>query len=132
MGRSNEFQTGECALGMIGDCGLCNVAPMDGSFRANPDLRKPYARHLGGVTVGFLDGHTQWIGSEHLIAKVADGEIQSLWPWVPSQPCSFGEDCPGVPALFQARGLRTPNSIAACSEPQLETLPLVAAYPDSS
>ncbi|UCC68980.1 MAG: type II secretion system protein, partial [Armatimonadota bacterium] len=39
------------------DCGLYYGAPNDGSFLANPEFRKPYARHLGGVNIGYLDGH---------------------------------------------------------------------------
>ena len=38
----------------------------------NPDLRRPYARHLGGVNLGFLDGHASWWNSERLLAKVAE------------------------------------------------------------
>jgi prepilin-type N-terminal cleavage/methylation domain-containing protein/prepilin-type processing-associated H-X9-DG protein len=36
-------------------------------------LRKPYTRHLGGVNLGFLDGHAAWWNSERLLAKISEG-----------------------------------------------------------
>jgi len=36
-------------------------------------LRKPYTRHLGGVNLGFLDGHASWWNSERLLAKISEG-----------------------------------------------------------
>jgi len=66
------------------DCGLYLYAPNDGSFLRNPNLRKPFARHLGGVNLGFLDGHASWINSEALIAKFADGDLQGAGTWGPT------------------------------------------------
>jgi len=40
----------------------------------NPDLRKPWARHLGGTNLGFLDGHASWWNSERLLAKIREGK----------------------------------------------------------
>ncbi len=37
-------------------------------------LRKPFARHLGGVNLGFLDGHAAWWNSEALLAKISEGQ----------------------------------------------------------
>jgi prepilin-type N-terminal cleavage/methylation domain-containing protein/prepilin-type processing-associated H-X9-DG protein len=48
-------------------------APAYGAFLKDRDLLKPYARHLGGVNLGFLDGHASWWNSEKLIAEFADG-----------------------------------------------------------
>lgn len=45
--------------------------PDDGSALDNPSVRKFYARHLGGVNVGFADGHAAWFASERLIAEYA-------------------------------------------------------------
>jgi len=56
-------------------------APNNGAFVKNPDLRRPYSRHLGGVNAGFLDGHAAWILSELFIAKYADGELAGIDPW---------------------------------------------------
>jgi prepilin-type processing-associated H-X9-DG protein len=66
------------------DCGLYEIAPNDGSFITNPELRKPYSRHLGGVNCGFLDGHAQWMQSDLLVTKCRDGDIRGLDPWAPT------------------------------------------------
>jgi prepilin-type processing-associated H-X9-DG protein len=88
-----------------GDCGLYNTAPAN--FIVSPNFRKQYARHLGGVNIGFLDGHASWINSERLITKVGDKEILGIIPWGPNTK-RYGAnwnhdfiDCyPGVPTLF--------------------------------
>jgi prepilin-type processing-associated H-X9-DG protein len=82
------------------DCGLYTLAPNDGSFLANPELRKPYTRHLGGVNCGFLDGHAQWIASEALVRKVRDGDLEGIFPWGPTSDCGIAEACPGVPTIW--------------------------------
>jgi prepilin-type N-terminal cleavage/methylation domain-containing protein/prepilin-type processing-associated H-X9-DG protein len=61
-------------------------APSNGAFLTNPDLRKPYTRHLGGVNLGYLDGHASWINSEALRAKVHEGDIEGLELWGPPGP----------------------------------------------
>jgi prepilin-type processing-associated H-X9-DG protein len=66
------------------DCGLYQQAPNDGSFIANPELRKPYARHLGGCNLGFLDGHAAWWASERIITAGAEGDLGGLWFWAPT------------------------------------------------
>jgi len=78
-------------------------APFNGAFLANPTLRKPYARHLGGVNMGFMDGHAAWISSEALVRKAADGDITNVDAWGPNTACYWGnwaDDYPGVPTLF--------------------------------
>jgi len=76
-------------------------APGDGSFLLDPNLRKPYARHLGGVNLGHLDGHAAWINSEALIARYADGEIGGLYSNGPWSTCGFYDWAdPSVPTLF--------------------------------
>jgi len=65
------------------DCGLYNNAPMDGSFIRNPELRKPYTRHLAGVNIGYLDGHASWILSERILTLWNDGEIFGIDRWGP-------------------------------------------------
>jgi prepilin-type N-terminal cleavage/methylation domain-containing protein/prepilin-type processing-associated H-X9-DG protein len=74
------------------DCGLYDQAPNDGSFLANPELRKPYARHLGGVNCGFLDGHAQWVLSELLINKYLEGDLEGIGAWGPNTLCGFTGD----------------------------------------
>jgi prepilin-type processing-associated H-X9-DG protein len=41
---------------------------------ADSSLRKPFVRHLGGVNLGFLDGHAAWWNSERLLAKISEGK----------------------------------------------------------
>jgi prepilin-type N-terminal cleavage/methylation domain-containing protein/prepilin-type processing-associated H-X9-DG protein len=77
-------------------------APIDGSFLRDPELRKPYTRHLGGVNLGFLDGHASWINSTALINRVAEGDLDGLDSWGPTSddrsgwgyPCGFPETEP--------------------------------------
>jgi prepilin-type processing-associated H-X9-DG protein len=62
---------------------------MDGAFLTNPELRKPYARHLGGVNIGFLDGHAAHWNSERFIAKWKEvADIHS--PGVSSEVTAMG------------------------------------------
>jgi type II secretion system protein G len=85
------------------DCGLYYNAPNNGSFLTDPDLRKPFARHLGGVNVGFMDGHAQWWQSERLVTASRDGDIENLAPWGPTSLCNSGyfpANYPGVPTIY--------------------------------
>ena len=66
------------------DCGLYNQAPNNGAFLKNPELVKPFARHLGGVNLGFWDGHASWINSQMLINKTRDGDLENVEPWGPT------------------------------------------------
>jgi prepilin-type N-terminal cleavage/methylation domain-containing protein/prepilin-type processing-associated H-X9-DG protein len=75
------------------DCGLYSIAPNDGSFLANPELRKPYSRHLGGVNVGFLDGHASWLNSDLLVKKVAEGDIEGISSWGPNSQDEWVMEC---------------------------------------
>ncbi len=61
-------------------------APNNGAFIKDPSLRRKYARHLGGVNAGFLDGHASWLQSERIIAMMnenGDGYL-GLYTWGPS------------------------------------------------
>jgi prepilin-type N-terminal cleavage/methylation domain-containing protein/prepilin-type processing-associated H-X9-DG protein len=85
------------------DCGLYIQAPNNGSFLKDPNLRKRFARHLGGVNLGFLDGHASWINSEALIKRVAEGELTGVSSWGPTSTCDggyFPETYPDVPTLY--------------------------------
>jgi len=54
-------------------------------------LRKPYSRHLGGVNLGFLDGHAAWWNSERLLATIREGQGSDTMglsvPWAPVSWC---------------------------------------------
>jgi prepilin-type N-terminal cleavage/methylation domain-containing protein/prepilin-type processing-associated H-X9-DG protein len=91
-----------------GDC-VYMFAPNDGSFVSDRSLVKPYARHFGGVNLGFLDGHASWWNSERLIAEFAsrardgEGNAFGLIHWGPASFITGGgnvsqtEDCIGLP-----------------------------------
>jgi prepilin-type processing-associated H-X9-DG protein len=105
-----------CRLSCATPCGPGEAssdvyAPRDGSFLTNPDLRKRYARHFGGVNLGFLDGHAAWWNSERLIAEFADrsraGEPYPLGLHVLG-PTSF--DGPGIARIHQLSDHCDPNT----------------------
>jgi len=54
----------------------CGVG--DSAIGADPQLWKQYARHLGGVNIGFLDGHAAWINSQQLVER-AYPKVQSWY-----------------------------------------------------
>jgi len=86
------------------DCGLYMYAPNNGAFITNPSLRKPYARHLGGVNLGFLDGHAQWVNSEAFLTHIADRTWSGM-DFMEGGPNTLCGDCffetyPGVPVLY--------------------------------
>jgi len=70
------------------DCGLEYHAPQNGSFYNDRELLKYYARHLGGVNIGFLDGHASWINSQMLLNRVRDEELDGLYNQGPTTKCS--------------------------------------------
>jgi prepilin-type N-terminal cleavage/methylation domain-containing protein/prepilin-type processing-associated H-X9-DG protein len=43
----------------------CGAHP---NFRHEPEIRKPYTRHLGGSNIGFLDGHASWFNAENFLS----------------------------------------------------------------
>jgi len=87
VGGPNWIDWSICAS--AASCGLYSYAPNNGSFVDSPDLRRPYARHLGGVNLGFLDGHATWISSERLIQAAADGDIRGTG----KSFCTWTLDC---------------------------------------
>ena len=84
-------------------CGTDLYAAFDGSMLANPELRKPYARHLGGVNLGYLDGHAAWINSQMLVNKAGEGDLEGFVFWGPTSVCDngyFPATYPGVPTIY--------------------------------
>jgi len=85
----------EADVADAGDCRLLHAGP---EFWTDESVRKRATRHLGGVNVGFLDGHAQWIHSERLVAMVGEGEILGLENYcVPTDSKLFEGYC-GYPA----------------------------------
>lgn len=83
-------------------CGDAYVyyAPFNGAFLASVELRKPYARHLGGSNLGFLDGHASWIASERILNMKKENELAGVDAWGPTSDCGFGDSYPGVPTIY--------------------------------
>ena len=75
------------------DCGIYTKAPNNGAFLANPELRKPFARHLGGVNIGYLDGHASWISSDALLIRLKDGDTVGVEPWAPTSGDTYVYEC---------------------------------------
>ncbi len=82
------------------DCGA--IAAM----KTDPELRKPYARHFGGVNIGFLDGHARWMHSEEVIAESPSwgnpqrGRLRGHDPWGPTKDAPGYDPADGIPALY--------------------------------
>jgi len=81
-----EVAPSDCADYLVAPDCYQWYAPNNGSFLTNPDLRKPYARHLGGINLGFLDGHATWMNSDTWAVKVVDGSIEGIRLWGPPWP----------------------------------------------
>jgi prepilin-type processing-associated H-X9-DG protein len=60
------------------DAGCCAADAL--KFYSDPSARKPYAPHLGGVNLGFADGHASWWSAE--AALQAAGHCGSFGPSV--------------------------------------------------
>jgi len=71
-----------------------------------PEMRRPYARHYGGVNIGFLDGHAAWFDSETVIAESPStgnpkrGRLRGYHPWYPTSDAPGAERSSGVSALY--------------------------------
>jgi prepilin-type N-terminal cleavage/methylation domain-containing protein/prepilin-type processing-associated H-X9-DG protein len=75
---------GEWAAG----CGLEFHAPQDGSFYNDRQRLRYYSRHLGGVNLGFMDGHAKWMPSDTLLGMVRDGQLEGLQNSGPTSLCA--------------------------------------------
>ena len=70
----------DCGIGSA-ECGPCWNLHANVAFYRMEDRRKAATRHLGGVNIGFLDGHAQWIKSEAFLAGMAEGEWEGVAPY---------------------------------------------------
>ena len=71
----------------------------------DPNPRRQYARHLGGVNLGFLDGHASWWNSEKLLAECTAEGTSPLGLWfengfAPVSWCVVGETGKQYPTLW--------------------------------
>ena len=67
----------------------------------DPDRHKASAWHLGGVNLGFLDGHAVWLPSQRPMAKAAEGDFEypDTTSWCVPTMRSQHEGYCGVPLI---------------------------------
>ncbi len=74
------------------------------------EARKASARHLGGVNVGWADGHATWLDSQRLIAMSEDGDLEAIgWVCAPYTSAegylaNCGTPPPGMVFLYSKGG----------------------------
>jgi len=66
------------------------------------EARKDSTRHLGGVNVGFMDGHASWFNSERLLAKYAEGELAGVSEYCPAASRALYTELCGEPPAGMA------------------------------
>ncbi len=70
------------------ECGRYITATVNGAFLRNPEVRGPYARHLGGVNLGFLDGHAAWMHSEAVLVALREDDLTGAKSWGITSDCT--------------------------------------------
>jgi prepilin-type processing-associated H-X9-DG protein len=83
--------------------------PTDFSWQTDASVRKQWARHLGGINIGFADGHAAWMDSERVNTAYAESKrgepsaIDAAW----CAYCGNSVDCApntthgsGTPFIF--------------------------------
>jgi len=87
-----------------GDCAVMHARPV---HLEDQSLLRDYARHLGGVNLGFADGHAAWWNSAHFLDVWAEDAKENggwpgamgVWAWGPYSWCCgeciipLGEPC---------------------------------------
>jgi prepilin-type processing-associated H-X9-DG protein len=75
-------------------------------LKLKPALRLPYARHYGGVNIGFADGHASWFHSEQVIAEspshgdYSRGRLRGVEPWGPTHDAPWYDPDDGIYPLY--------------------------------
>jgi prepilin-type N-terminal cleavage/methylation domain-containing protein/prepilin-type processing-associated H-X9-DG protein len=75
----------------------------DGSYAADPNLMLKFTRHLGGVNMGYMDGHAAWISSRALYNKMLEDDIVNTRVWYGLEPRGWGGGC-GFPVFWSQSG----------------------------
>ena len=57
------------------------------------DVFAQATRHLGGVNIGWLDGHASWEHSRRLLGRYTDGELEGVSHWCPSSVRVHTDNC---------------------------------------
>ena len=73
-------------------------------LKLKPELRRRFARHFGGVNIGFLDGHAKWFDSQVIIAEAPTtsnpnrGHLRGFEPGTTTSDAWDGSS--GIPPLY--------------------------------
>ena len=69
----------------------------------DPNRMKASTRHLGGVNVGFLDGHATWLDSVRLLTRMNEGELKGIASWCDFQGgrAGYEAECGPVPQYVE-------------------------------
>ncbi len=72
---------GNCCLDNTGgdpDCDAVANSLATYEFYHNPSIRENYARHLGGVNIGYADGHAKWLKSQQVYTDFVAGKLTGI------------------------------------------------------
>jgi prepilin-type processing-associated H-X9-DG protein len=106
----SDWREPDCYLEQMNGCPECASLHARGgddpetNFILNPELRKPYTRHLGGSNIGWADGHASWMLADAWLDKWADEARENnstlgcgVYSWGPVSWC--GIEDPTEPTL---------------------------------
>ena len=85
-------------------CGDCYNYHANMKYHTDPNYAKQATRHLGGVNIGFLDGHAQWTDSVRFLADMKDGNWEGISSYCPDNTTreGYAANCgdPNAPGLY--------------------------------
>ena len=90
-------------------CGdfIYSLPPAGGAYARDPDLMKPFTRHMGGSNIGFADGHAAWWSARAFVNKcIEEGfkgnpQPMGMWPWAGGYPAWCGGWKPPIATFYQ-------------------------------
>ncbi len=75
LGVGNVAYPDKCHMGCVcwgADWEACpetEPCGLPAEYKWDNELRRPYARHLGGSNLGFLDGHAAWFSAQYILSE---------------------------------------------------------------
>ncbi len=100
----------------------CGAHP---EIKTDPQVFDRNTRHLGGVNIGFLDGHARWLPSRRVLdlapknacgcwgGGLVGGQLEGIWPGAPTTVGMDGTSPSGVPSG------QCPGDVWGCNQPCL-------------
>jgi prepilin-type N-terminal cleavage/methylation domain-containing protein/prepilin-type processing-associated H-X9-DG protein len=83
------------------------LPPAGGAYARDPQLMKPFTRHLGGSNIGWLDGHASWMSARQFVNRCIElgnegvANPMGLSPWSGGYPQWCGGWDPGIATFYQ-------------------------------